>query len=135
MGYDQSEWAIDCYPRGVWFQRCLTVYQPPGREVPERVLRTVRVAVTTKEEQDVRVKIGILVVGSQENFEHVRCVKTRNFIFTSNEQIVNFDDIVDHDELNCQKPKSPFLSGEDRDAFKFLITIVPLTKLSVLTIP
>ena len=38
-------------------------------------------------------KIGILVVGNQDNFEHIRCVKTRNYIFTDQEETLNFDDI------------------------------------------
>ena len=29
----QSEWVVNVYPKGVWFQRCLTVYRPPGLEV------------------------------------------------------------------------------------------------------
>ena len=27
------------YPKGVWFQRCLTVYRPPGMEVSNYALR------------------------------------------------------------------------------------------------
>ena len=134
LGDDQLDWNVDVYPKGVWFQRCLTVYMPPGKEVPERVMRTVRVSVTTKEVELTRVKIGILVVGNQDNFEHVRCVKARNFIFTPQDQIVNFDDIVDHDELITQKPKSHFLSGEHRETFKILVTITPMSSMSSLTI-
>ena len=33
LGDDQTEWFVDVYPKGVWFQRCLTVYKPPGLEV------------------------------------------------------------------------------------------------------
>ena len=33
LGDDQTEWFVDVYPKGVWFQRCLTVYRPPGLEV------------------------------------------------------------------------------------------------------
>ncbi len=62
----QWDWSVDLYPKGVWFQRCLTVYQPSGKEVPERIMRTVRVSVTTKQiDEDIRVKIGIL--GKDEN--------------------------------------------------------------------
>ena len=32
-GDEQAEWVVDVYPKGVWFQRCLTVYRPPGMEV------------------------------------------------------------------------------------------------------
>ena len=27
MGTDQVDWSVDLYPKGVWFQRCLTVYE------------------------------------------------------------------------------------------------------------
>lgn len=128
----QLDWSVDLYPKGVWFQRCLTVYMPPGKEVPERVLRTVRVSVTTKQsEAETRVKIGILVVANQDDFEYVRCVRSRNYIFTPEDQIVNFDDIVDYDELLTLKPKSHFLSGE---SFKILVTITPLSKHSSLSL-
>ena len=32
-GDEQLDWIVDLYPKGVWFQRCLTVYQPSGKEV------------------------------------------------------------------------------------------------------
>jgi hypothetical protein len=32
-GDEHTEWFVDVYPKGVWFQRCLTVYRPPGLEV------------------------------------------------------------------------------------------------------
>ena len=32
-GDEHAEWVVDVYPKGVWFQRCLTVYRPPGMEV------------------------------------------------------------------------------------------------------
>ena len=135
LGQDQVEWSVDVYPKGVWFERCLTVYMPSGKEVPGRVLRTVRVSVTTKEPtENLRVKIGILVVGHQDNFEHIRCVKTRNYVFGVGDEIVNFDDIVDHDDLINDKPKSNFFSGENKTSFKILVTITPLSKLSSLCV-
>lgn len=126
---DQLDWSVDVYPKGVFFQRCITVYLPSGKELPERVLKTVRVSITNKRvEEDIFVKIGILIIGDQDDFEHVRCVKSRNYIFTPMDQIVNFDDIVDYDELIAMLPKSNFLSGEAKDSFKILVTITPLTK-------
>ena len=99
-------------------------------QVPERVLKTVRVSVSTRSEENQRVRIGLLLIGSQDNFEHVRSVATRNYFFSEDDQIVNFDDILDYDELNDLKEKSPFLSG---DSLKLLIVIAPLSKFSSLT--
>ena len=67
-------------------QLLLTSYK-----VPERVLRTVRVSVASNEQErhgGSRVRIGILVCGSQDGFEHVRRVTTRNYIFTENDQVI-----------------------------------------------
>ena len=126
---DQLDWSVDVYPKGVFFQRCVTVYLPSGKELPERVLKTVRVSITNKKvEEDIFVKIGILIIGDQDNFEHIRCVKSRNYIFTTQDQIVNFDDLVDYDELIAMLPRSHFLSGETKESFKILVTITPLTK-------
>ena len=56
---------VDLYPKGVWFQKCFKIFtQGTMQEVPERVLRTVRASVSTKNEfAEKRVKIGVLVVG------------------------------------------------------------------------
>merc|ERR1712136_456137 len=92
--------------------------------VPERVLKTVRVSVSTRSQESQRVRIGLLMIGNQDNFEHVRSVATRNYFFSEDDQIVNFDDILDYDELNDLKEKSPFISG---DSLKLLIVIAPLS--------
>ena len=33
QGEELLDWIVDLYPKGVWFQRCLTVYRPSGKEV------------------------------------------------------------------------------------------------------
>ena len=103
--------------------------------MPERVLRTVRVSVSTKEESERRVKIGVLVVGDQEGFEHIRHVRSTNYIFSENDQIVNLDQLLSFDELNDMKQRSNFLSGVNKESFKIHITITPLHKNSSLSIP
>ncbi len=132
MGEDHSEWNVDVYPKGVWFQKCLTVYQPSGLEVPERVLKTVRVSISTHGEEEQRVHIGILLMGEQDGFEHVRKVITRNYFFCGDDQILNFDNVLDFDDLRCFKPKSNFLCGPNKDCLKIVIVITPLTKFSSL---
>ena len=133
-GDDQSEWAVDVYPKGVWYQRCLTVYKPPGLEVPERVLKTVRVSVSTKRDNEQRVRVGVLITGWQDGFEHIRKVHTRNYFFGQEEQVVNFDDIVEYDDLNgvpnMRTNKSHFLS--DEGAFRVTVVITPLSEYSSL---
>jgi len=136
-GDTQLDWMLDIYPKGVWFQKCFKIFTSGTmQEVPERVLRTVRASVSTKNEfEEKRVKIGVLVVGEQDSFTHIRKVRTANYIFSENDQIVNFDDLLSFDEINDQKVKSNFLSGVNRDSLKIHVTITPLHKNSSLSIP
>ena len=89
-------------------------------------------------ESDRRVRIGILVYGSQDGYEHIRKVLTRNYVFSESDQVVNFDDVVDFEELNLSFGEaetwvnSPFLIGPDQDCFKIKIVIAPLHELSSL---
>ena len=47
------------------------------------MLRTVRASVSTKHEfDDKRVKIGVLCVGEQDGYSHIRHVRTANYIFS-----------------------------------------------------
>lgn len=124
---------MDVYPRGVWYQRCVTVYQPsPPLEVPESVLRTVRISLWTKQSDVKRVKIGLIIYGEQDRYEHVRKVITRNFIFNSDEQVVNFDDVLDFEDLNHFKDRTHFLVGPERSTLKIMVTVTPLSELSSL---
>lgn len=136
-GDSQVDWMVDLYPKGVWFQRCFKIFTSGTmKEVPERVLRTVRASVSTKHEfDDKRVKIGVLCVGEQDGYTHIRHVRTANYIFSKDDQIVNFDELLSFDELNDQKVKSNFLSGVSKESLKIHVTITPLHKSSSLSIP
>ena len=68
-------------------------------------------------------------VAEERGLTWIRSVSTRNYFFSENDQIVNFDDILDYDELNNLKEKSPFLSC---DSLKLLIVIAPLSRFSSL---
>jgi hypothetical protein len=128
------DWTVDCFPKGVWIQKCLTVYKPSGVEVPGRVLRTVRVAISTRAEaeQMKRVKIGLLLYGTQDDFEHVREVVTRNYFFSENDQVLNFDEVLDYFDLMDMRDKSKFLTGPTKEELKIKVVITPLTKFSCL---
>jgi len=136
-GDSQVDWMVDLYPKGVWFQKCFKINTSGTmQEVPERVLRTVRASVSTKNEfAEKRVKIGVLVVGEQDGYLHIRHVRTANYIFSENDQILNFDDLLSFDELNDIKVKSNYLSGINKDSLKIHVTITPLHKNSSLSIP
>ncbi len=137
-----SEWAVEVYPKGVWFQKCLTCL-PPVEEVPERVLRTVRVSVCGvrgdeedggREEEgwERRVRVGVLFMAEEGGFEHVGKVASRNYFFSEGDRVVNFDDVVDFDELRDLKRRSRFLCGAEGDSIKVAVVVAPLTRLSCL---
>jgi len=137
-GDSQVDWMVDIYPKGVWIQKCFAILTRPHamKEVPDRVLRTVRATISTKKEFDEkRVKIGVLVVGDQDGFQHIRHVRTHNHIFTPDEQIVNFDDLLCFDSLNDLKMKSKFLTDGSTESLKILVTITPLHRCGSLAIP
>ncbi|XP_026330324.1 BTB/POZ domain-containing protein 17 [Hyposmocoma kahamanoa] len=110
-----SEWTIDLYPKGVWFRKSLLIVWAGTYDVPEVVLRTVRISITCQNcpestvnqygeceqpEPDVRVKIGILVWGVQKGVEHVSSVVERVHRFSSQNRVLNIDGALDFDELN-----------------------------------
>ena len=95
-----------------------------------------RVSISTKEEFEEKwVKIGVLVTGEQEGYQHGRHVRTANYIFSRSDQILNFDDLLSFDELNDIKLRSPYLSGVSQETLKILVTITPLHRSGSLAIP
>ncbi|XP_053605812.1 BTB/POZ domain-containing protein 17 [Plodia interpunctella] len=118
-----NEWSLDLYPKGVWFRKSLLIVWAGTYDVPEVVLRTVRISVTCQNvaepahgdydaepEPDVRVKIGILVWGVQKGVEHVSNVVERVHRFSSQNRVLNIDGALDFDELN-----TPLYSPADAD--------------------
>lgn len=107
---DIVEWTVDLYPKGVWFRKSLLIVWAGTYDVPEVVLRTVRISITCQncpvaerydtDDGDVRVKIGILVWGVQKGVEHVASAVERVHRFSSQNRVLNIDDALDFDELN-----------------------------------
>ncbi|XP_049870510.1 BTB/POZ domain-containing protein 17 [Pectinophora gossypiella] len=110
-----AEWTLDLYPKGVWFRKSLLIVWGGTYDVPEVVLRTVRISITCQScpesttnqygepeqlEPDVRVKIGILVWGVQKGVEHVSSVVERVHRFSAQNRVLNIDGALDFDQLN-----------------------------------
>ncbi|CAH2040154.1 unnamed protein product, partial [Iphiclides podalirius] len=104
-----TEWTVDLYPKGVWFRKSMLIAWSGTYDVPEVVLRTVRISITCQSvaagepyrpEPDVRVKIGILVWGIQKGVEHVSSVVERVHRFSAQNRVLNIDNALDFDELN-----------------------------------
>lgn len=138
-GEHTCEWVVDLYPKGVWFKKFYLIVWQGTVEVPESVLRTVRLSVMCKDPlppRDMRVEVGILIRGIQDGVEHVMTVMRRCHHFSQDDKILNFDNLLEFDELNHvvgNTSVSPYLVGKHRDVLKVHIVIAPLSNLSVPT--
>lgn len=126
------EWVVDLYPKGVWFKKCYLIVWQGTVEVPEQVLRTVRLSVSCRDPQSVRARVGVLVRGQLDGIEHVAAVVQRCHRFSDKEPVLNFDDLLPFSELNTgptgmQQQPSVFLVGVNRDILKVHIVIAPLS--------
>lgn len=101
--------------------------------MPEEILRTVRLSLTCREspEPSMRVKVSILIYGVQGGVEHVIQVVEKVHHFTTQDKILNIDDLIPFHELNTPvtfQPvhETPFLVGPQRDQLKLNIVIAPI---------
>lgn len=150
--------VVDFYPKGIWFQKCYLIVWEGTINLPELILKTVRLSITCKDPpcnpDDLRVKIGILISGVQDDVEHIMWTVQKVYRFNDEERLLNFDDLMSYAELNDNlnllnreahssdqdrsknkestsgdqdKSKvSPFLVGPNRDTLKIHISVTPL---------
>ena len=64
------------------------------------MLRTVRLAVTAKDVEYARVRIAVLVFAVQDGIEYIVNVVSTKYIFSSEDNLLNMDDILPFDSLN-----------------------------------
>ncbi|XP_015117580.1 BTB/POZ domain-containing protein 17 [Diachasma alloeum] len=131
------EWVVDIYPKGVWFKKFFLIVWQGTVEMPEHVIRSVRLSLTCKEpptdrHEDMRVKIGVLIYGLQDGVEHIARVTEVIHRFNKKDRVLNLDDLLPFEELNPQQgvvhndnPVSPFLVGANKDMLKLHIVISP----------
>lgn len=122
--------------------------QPTNPEIPETILRTVRVRCTYKaglfehDEQRFKVvkdykfiykqllnpflQIAVLVSGYQNNFVYFKTLHTRLNYFSRENRVVNIDNLVPYDELSMDR--SLYLLGKDHDTVRVHVIITPMNK-------
>ncbi|XP_028140055.1 kelch-like protein 4 isoform X1 [Diabrotica virgifera virgifera] len=129
-----NEWLVDLYPKGVWFKKCFLIVWQGTLEVPEEILTTVRLSLTSRElsESTSRVKISVLIYGMQGGVEHVMEVKEVIHHFSDQERTVNIDNLIPFYELNKQaasqdQSEPVYLVGPNRDSLKLNLVIAPVT--------
>ncbi|CAG0892696.1 unnamed protein product [Darwinula stevensoni] len=121
----QHEWTVDVHPKGVLFQRFHLIVWQGTLEVPEHIIRTIRLSITGKNIHRAKVKVGLLLTGSLGGREHVCKVLTRRFTFSDEERVLHFNDILPFGELSSLS--SPFLVGSHQDSFALRIVITPIS--------
>lgn len=122
----QLEWIVELYPKGVWFRKFYLIVWQGTVEVPEAVLRTVRLAVTAKDVEYARVRIAVLVFAVQDGIEYIVKVVSTKYIFSSEDNLHNLDDILPFDSLNDPVERQRYLQ-EPCESLKIHIVISPLT--------
>lgn len=149
------QWNIDFYPRGIKYSKAqmINVFNA-AVEVPETILRTIRLSVTCKRdlttEQRFKVstqlkfstsadrlkknfhfpyfsQVGVLITGVQNKIPHIRTVHVRTHYFSKENRILNMDNLLPYDELALSSIKlSSHLIGNDRNTLSLQIIIMPM---------
>ncbi|KAG4080248.1 hypothetical protein HA402_010740 [Bradysia odoriphaga] len=128
---DQNmQWNIDFYPRGIKYSKAqmINVFNS-AVEVPETILRTIRLSVTCKRDltTEQRFKVGVLITGVQNKIPHIRTVHVRTHYFSKENRILNMDNLLPYDELALSSIKlSSHLIGNERNTLSLQIIIAPM---------
>lgn len=132
------EWVADFYPKGVWFQKCSLIVWQGTLEVPEEILRTVRLSLTCREliKENMRVHVAVLIYGKENNTEYVTDVVERVHHFNSQNRVLNIDDLIPFEQLNpsCSmdgNEYSRYIIGPKRNQVRLNIIITPTTQFCV----
>lgn len=125
-------WEIEFFPRGVRYNsaKLIGVFNTPvNKEIPESIIRTVRLKVLCQErlEEDRRFTIGVLISGVQNRITHVRTCHVRTAYFSNEFRVLNIDNLIPYDELQLSAVNlSPHLVGEKRDTIRLQVIIAPV---------
>lgn len=122
------DWSVDVYPKGVWFKKFFLIVWQGTLEMPESVLKTVRLSVMSKSTNvDQRVNVGILISGTQDGVEHIKTVVQRQLVFSCPDRMINIDNLIPFDDLNDPRGKSSYLVGSCTNTLKLQIVITPMS--------
>lgn len=125
-------WNIDFFPRGIRYSKAQLInvfnMQPPV-EIPETILKTIRLSVTCERdlEREQRFMVGVLITGVQNHIQHVRTVHVRTHYFSRINRVLNMDNLLPYDELELSSIKlSSHLVGEKRNQLQLQVIIAPM---------
>lgn len=126
-------WEIDFFPRGVRFNAAKLINCYASADIPETILKTVRMRVTCREKlpTDKKFMIGVLISGLQSKITYVRTVYIRVQYFSQDENVLIIDNLLPYDELELSSVNlSPYLIGQQHDTLDLSVIIIPLSDLS-----
>ncbi|XP_055537081.1 BTB/POZ domain-containing protein 17 [Wyeomyia smithii] len=125
-------WVIEFFPRGVRYHRAKLIGVHNTlihSEIPESIIRTVRLKVLCQErhEEERRFIIGVLISGVQNKITHVRTCHVRTAYFSNEFRVLHIDNLIPYDELQLSAVNlSTHLIGEKRDTIRLHVVIAPL---------
>uniref|UniRef100_U5EUX5 Putative transport and golgi organization n=1 Tax=Corethrella appendiculata TaxID=1370023 RepID=U5EUX5_9DIPT len=126
----QVSWDIDFFPRGIRYDRGILIRVFPGcLEIPEAIIKTVRLRVICREnlEQEQKFMIGVLITGVQNKIPHIRTCHVRTSYFSQTNCVVNIDNLLPFEELLLSSLKlSAHLIGDQRDTINIQVIIAPM---------
>lgn len=130
---DQTmQWNIDFFPRGIRYSKAqlINVFNMQAAlEIPETILRTIRLSVTCKRdlETEQRFKVGVLITGVQNKIQYIRTVHIRTHYFSKVNRVLNMDNLLPYDEFALSSVKlSSHLIGNDRNKLSLQVIIAPM---------
>lgn len=126
-------WEIDFFPRGVRHNAAKLINWYASAEVPEVILKTVRMRITCREKhlQEKKFMIGVLISGAQKKITYVRTVYIRVQYFSRDENVLIIDNLLPYEELELSSVNlSPYLIGPQYDTLDLSVIIIPLSELS-----
>uniref|UniRef100_A0A182N0Y7 BTB domain-containing protein n=1 Tax=Anopheles dirus TaxID=7168 RepID=A0A182N0Y7_9DIPT len=133
---ESNRWDVEFFPLGVRYKpaQLIGVYSAAtNREIPESIIRTVRLRITSQRamRNECRYMIGVLICGMMNEEEYVFTCHVRMAYFSSDRRVLNIDNLIPFEELQLGGQNlSHYLVGEHLDTIKIKVVIVPLNQYS-----
>ncbi|XP_044756355.1 BTB/POZ domain-containing protein 17 isoform X2 [Coccinella septempunctata] len=98
---ERSRWVAHFHPKGILFDPCYLIRWQGRYEIPEKVLPTVRLSISSKRLcKPGKFKFSILVYGVRGDIEHVMTVKSEIHYITDVNKYINIDNVIPFQFLN-----------------------------------
>uniref|UniRef100_A0A182K4M6 BTB domain-containing protein n=1 Tax=Anopheles christyi TaxID=43041 RepID=A0A182K4M6_9DIPT len=138
---ESNGWDVEFFPLGVRYKpaQLIGIYSAAtNREIPESIIRTVRLRITSQSRMrnERRYMIGVLICGMMNEQEYVRNCHVRMAYFSYDQRVLNIDNLIPFEELQMGTRKySQYMVGVEHNTIKIKVVIVPLNRFSNLFAP